>query len=251
MQFTESFDQRSPQRLVVTLVGATSHMILASRSARSVTLPSCSPILKPIWLRSVRMAWPGSYMPAPMVMTQPSHRSRPGHRGHPLVVDAVLEVDDDAVGLLQVRQRRGPPPTPCRRTSRRRRRRRTARPPTAARGSWSAFTGIRCSPQVPESRSPTLFIASTWSGHWSISVTSCPAFVSMPAHHAADRPDPDDADSIAHRFPVSSLAYLKGVSWTGAPAGVYAVGAALVRAVATTCAGTTSDCSTCGYVRAS
>ena len=77
MQFTESFDQRSPQRLVVTLVGATSHMILAIRSARSVTLPSCSPILKPIWLRSVRIAWPGSYMPAPMVITQPRHRSRP------------------------------------------------------------------------------------------------------------------------------------------------------------------------------
>ena len=47
MQFTESFDHRSPQRFVVTLVGATSHMILAIRSARSVTVPSCSPILKP------------------------------------------------------------------------------------------------------------------------------------------------------------------------------------------------------------
>ena len=33
MQLTESFDQRSPQGLVVTLVGATSHMSLASRSA--------------------------------------------------------------------------------------------------------------------------------------------------------------------------------------------------------------------------
>jgi hypothetical protein len=52
-------------------------MILARRSARSVTLPSCSPILNPMPLRSVRMAWPGSYMPAPMVMTQPRHRSRP------------------------------------------------------------------------------------------------------------------------------------------------------------------------------
>ena len=51
---------------------------------------------------------------------------------------------------------------------------------TASKGSatdWSshscsARTGIRCSPQVPESRSPTFFIASTWSGHWSINVTS-------------------------------------------------------------------------------
>src|SRR5204862_7905289 len=77
MQLTDSLDQRSPQRLVVTLLGATSHMILARRSARSVTLPSCSPILNPMPLRSVRMAWPGSYMPAPVVMTQPRHRSRP------------------------------------------------------------------------------------------------------------------------------------------------------------------------------
>src|SRR5215510_4753235 len=48
--------------------------------------------------------------------------------------------------------------------------------------SWmlSARTGTRCSPQVPESRRPTFFMASTCSGHWSISVTSCPAFVSMP-----------------------------------------------------------------------
>ncbi len=107
MQLTESFDQRSPQRLVVTLVGATSHMILASRSARSVTVPSCSPILKPIWPRSVRMAWPGSYMPAPMVMTAAQAPLAPGRGGHPLVVDAVLEVDDDAVGLLQVLEAEG------------------------------------------------------------------------------------------------------------------------------------------------
>jgi hypothetical protein len=44
----------------------------------------------------------------------------------------------------------------------------------------SALTGTTCSPQVPESRRPTFFIASTCSGHCSMSVTSWPAFVSMP-----------------------------------------------------------------------
>src|SRR5688572_23024817 len=39
---------------------------------------------------------------------------------------------------------------------------------------------MRCSPQLPLSRRPTRFIASTCSGHWSMSVTSCPAFVSRP-----------------------------------------------------------------------
>jgi hypothetical protein len=45
---------------------------------------------------------------------------------------------------------------------------------------WSAFTGTTCSPQVPDSLKPTFFIVSTCSGHCSMSVTSWPAFVSMP-----------------------------------------------------------------------
>src|SRR5262245_7589387 len=43
-----------------------------------------------------------------------------------------------------------------------------------------AFTRITCSPHVPDSRSPCPRIDCTCSGHWSISVTSCPALVSMP-----------------------------------------------------------------------
>ena len=77
MQFTASLDHRSPHRLGVTLVTATSFMMRAISWARGVSLPSCSPILKPMLPVSVRMAWPGSYMPALMVMTQPSVRSRP------------------------------------------------------------------------------------------------------------------------------------------------------------------------------
>src|SRR5712691_10275763 len=37
-----------------------------------------------------------------------------------------------------------------------------------------------CSPQVPPRRRPFLFIASTCSGHWSMSVTSCAALVKNP-----------------------------------------------------------------------
>ena len=110
MQFTESFDHRSPQRFVVTFVGATSHMIFARRSARSVTLPSCSPILKPIVpvvgadgvARLVHAGADGDDgSEAPLAS---------GHRGHALVVDAVLEIDDDAVGLLQVLEPEGDRP---------------------------------------------------------------------------------------------------------------------------------------------
>ena len=77
MQLTASLDQRSPQRLVVTLLVATSFMMRAISRARAVSLPSCSPILKPTVPLSVRIAWPASYMPALMVMTQPSVRSLP------------------------------------------------------------------------------------------------------------------------------------------------------------------------------
>ena len=77
MQLTASLDQRSPHRLVVTLVPATSFITLASAWARGVSFPSCSPILKPMLPESVRMAWPGSYMPAPIVITQPRQRDLP------------------------------------------------------------------------------------------------------------------------------------------------------------------------------
>ncbi len=45
---------------------------------------------------------------------------------------------------------------------------------------WSARTGTRCSPQVPESRSPRARMVSTCSGHWSTRVTSWPARASSP-----------------------------------------------------------------------
>ena len=44
----------------------------------------------------------------------------------------------------------------------------------------SAFTAIVWSPHVPVSLNPRRRIVSTCSGHWSMSVTSCPAFVSSP-----------------------------------------------------------------------
>ncbi len=77
MQLIASFDHRSPHRLVVTLVPATSFITFASAWARGVSRPSCSPILKPTAPESVRIAWPGSYIPAPMVITQPRQRSLP------------------------------------------------------------------------------------------------------------------------------------------------------------------------------
>ena len=59
---------------------------------------------------------------------------------------------------------------------------------TASKGStidwaswmWSALTGMTWSPQLPLSRRPLAFIVSTCSGHWSMSVTSWPAFVRSP-----------------------------------------------------------------------
>ncbi len=77
MQFSASFDHRSPHRSVVTTAGATSLRIAANRRARGESLPSCSPILNAALPRSVRMAWAASYMPALIRMTQPRVRSRP------------------------------------------------------------------------------------------------------------------------------------------------------------------------------
>ena len=102
MQLMASLDQRSPKRLGVTWVSATAFITSASSFARSVMRPSCSPILKPMVPMSVRMAWPGSYMPAPIVITLPSHTR------DALVVEAVLEVDHDALGreVLERHRRR-------------------------------------------------------------------------------------------------------------------------------------------------
>src|SRR5919202_782700 len=46
------------------------------------------------------------------------------------------------------------------------------------------------SPQVPDRRSPSAFMASTWAAHWSISVTSCPACVSRPPTTEPIAPEP-------------------------------------------------------------
>src|SRR6266545_2806180 len=77
MQFVVILDQRSPNRLVVMTLGATAFMSSASARARGVSRASSSPILKPTALVSVRMACPGSYRPALIVMTHPSVRCRP------------------------------------------------------------------------------------------------------------------------------------------------------------------------------
>ena len=47
MQLIASFDQRSPQRLVVTLVSATALMIVASSRARGVSAPVVLADLEP------------------------------------------------------------------------------------------------------------------------------------------------------------------------------------------------------------
>ena len=77
MQLTASLDQRCPQRFVVTFVGDTSLSTRASSWARGVSRPSSSPRWKPTDVVSVRIAWPGSYIPALITITHPSVRSRP------------------------------------------------------------------------------------------------------------------------------------------------------------------------------
>ena len=102
MQLTASFDQRSPNRLVVRLgLGDVVHDLDQLVGAGRVRAVKLADLEADLAVRSVRMAWPGSYMPAPIVMTQPRVRCATGHRRHALVVDAVLEVDDHAVRLLQ------------------------------------------------------------------------------------------------------------------------------------------------------
>src|SRR3989441_8661576 len=108
MQLMASLDQRSPKRLVVTCVSATAFITWASSFARSVTRPSCSPILKPMVPVSVRMAWPGSYMPAPIVMTEPRVHDAlrrevlQGHRRRPL---RVVRLDRDEHRVERLRDR--------------------------------------------------------------------------------------------------------------------------------------------------
>src|SRR5262245_2087777 len=178
MQLMASLDQRSPKRLVVTCVSATAVISAASAFARSVTRPSCSPILKPMVPVSVRMAWPGSYMPAPIVMTQPSVRCVPATAATrsslrpfwkstttPSAVryfKAIAVAHSVSYDLTAMKTASNGWVTDC--------------------SSWMcrALTGTRCSPQLPLRRRPTFFIASTCSGHWSTSVTSRPARVSIP-----------------------------------------------------------------------
>src|SRR5437867_1382071 len=50
---------------------------LGEAAARGVSRPSSSPIRKPTGVVSVRIAWPASYIPALITITQPSVRSRP------------------------------------------------------------------------------------------------------------------------------------------------------------------------------
>src|SRR6266851_3975377 len=104
MQLTVSFDHRSPKRFVVTLATATSFMSLASSRARSVSLPSSSPILNPI------APVAGRVHPGADRDDAPERPLASGDRRHALVVDPVLEVDHHAVRLLEVldAQRRRP-----------------------------------------------------------------------------------------------------------------------------------------------
>ena len=163
MQLMASLDQRSPKRLVVTCVSATALMTSASSFARAVTRPSCSPILKPMVPVSVRMAWPGSYMPAPIVMTLPSVRClpatpatrsslRPFWKSTTMpsgvrYLSAIAVAHSVSYDLTEMKTASNGWVTDC--------------------SSWMcrALTGTRCSPHVPLRRSPTFFIFSTCSGH--------------------------------------------------------------------------------------
>src|SRR5205814_1655903 len=65
--------------------------------------------------------------------------------------------------------------------------------------SWmcSAFTGTTKSPIVPERRSPFAFMASTCSGHWSMSDIT-PRLGEQAADHRSDRPRAQDPDALDH-----------------------------------------------------
>ena len=106
------------------------------------------------------MAWPGSYMPAPIVMTQPRLRSRPATAATRSSLMPFWKSTMTPSGFFRYRRPRATP-TRCRSDFTEMK---TASNGSATDwGSWirSARTGIRCSPHVPESRSPTFFIAST------------------------------------------------------------------------------------------
>src|SRR5436309_8083640 len=66
---------------------------------------------------------------------------------------------------------------------------------------WRALTGTMWSPHVPLSRRPFERIVSTCCGHWSMSVTSCPALVSMPPTTLPMAPAP----MIPIRVPIGPL----------------------------------------------
>ena len=172
---------------------------LGQRRARAACrAPSCSPILKPTLPASVRMAWPGSYMPAPIGDHAAERALAPGHRRHALVVDAVLEIDHDAVGPGQVGERRARSPTRCRRTSRPGRPRRTASHALQLVQVERLAPGSAWSPQVPDSRRPSRLHRLHVLGPLVDQRHVVPGPREQPADHAADRPRADDPDSHAH-----------------------------------------------------
>ena len=117
MQLMASFDHRSPHRLVVTVVGATTLMASASAVARGVYAPVVLADLE-AGAAGVGADGVGGLVHAGGDQDHAAERAlAAGHRGHALVVDAVLEVDDHAVWAWPGRRARAPSPTPCRRTS--------------------------------------------------------------------------------------------------------------------------------------
>ena len=93
MQFTESFDQRSPQSWSSPSRGHVAHDLGEPPAAPTPCRRARRS--KPIWLRSVRSRGPAH---AAHGITQPRHRSRPA-AAYPLIVDAVLKSTMTPSGL--------------------------------------------------------------------------------------------------------------------------------------------------------
>jgi hypothetical protein len=120
-----------------------------------------------------------------------------GHGGHALVVDAVLEIDDDAVGLLQVREPQGHRPLRVvrlhgneDRVERIRHRLQLVDPERAHRDQMLAARARQ--PQADRLHRRDVIRPLVDQRHVVAGLGQ------HATHHAADRADPDDADSIAH-----------------------------------------------------
>ena len=128
---------------------------------------------------SVRIAWPGSYIPAPIVITQPSVRPRPATAATRSSLIPFWKSTTTPSGWARYRTARAVAHsvsydfTATKAAS-------NGVSISCASWMWSARTGMRWSPHVPLSRRPFVFMVSTCSGHWSMSVTSRPAFVRSP-----------------------------------------------------------------------